>query len=216
MAAAAAALAWLQATAFTLWGGAVTHAEALAFVLALWMVGCNLRVHPLAWPLAMASSALYALLFASSRLYGEAALQLVFISASAWGWWQWLHGTQEGGGALTVRHLDARGRRRVVLAVLLAWPAAALLLARATDSDVPWLDAFTTVGSLAGQWLLGRKYVQNWPAWLLVNVVSVGLFAFKGLVLTVALYALFALLSLLGWRRWAQLARTQRAAPQGA
>mgnify|MGYP000918107264 CR=1 FL=1 len=66
--------------------------------------------------------------------------------------------------------------------------------------------AFPTAGSLVGQWLLGRKYIENWLAWLGVNLVSVGLFAFKGLWLTVLLYALFVLLSVIGWRAWRRLA----------
>jgi nicotinamide mononucleotide transporter len=40
-----------------------------------------------------------------------------------------------------------------------------------------------------------------------VNVVSVGLFAWKGLWLTVVLYAVFALLALWGWQQWQRLAR---------
>lgn len=200
---------WLQAAVFTAWGVAVSRAELLAFVLALWMVHCNLRVNPLAWPLAIASSALYALLFAGSRLYGEALLQLVFIAAALWGWWQWLRGTQDDGHALQVRDLSRRGLLRLGLATLAAWPLAGWLLDSVTDSDVPYADAFTTVASLAGQWLLGRKYVQNWPTWVVVNVASVALFAYKGLWLTVLLYALFAVLSAVGWRRWARLARQQ-------
>ena len=48
---------------FTLLGSPVTGLELLAFVLSLWMVACNLRVKPLAWPLAMLASLLYGLLF---------------------------------------------------------------------------------------------------------------------------------------------------------
>lgn len=199
-------LAWLQDAAFSLWSSPVSRGEVLGFGLALWMVLCNMRVHPLAWPLAIASSALYALIFADSRLYGEAALQLVFIAVACWGWWQWLNGTQADGRALTVRYLRPRGLLAVTAATLAAWPAAGWLLDRFTDSDVPYWDAFPTVASLAGQWLLARKYVQNWPTWILVNVVSVALFAWKGLWLTVLLYALFAALAAAGWRSWARLA----------
>ncbi len=45
----------LLVTAFTAWGVAVTWIEIVAFVVSLWMVGCEMRVHPLAWPLAMLS-----------------------------------------------------------------------------------------------------------------------------------------------------------------
>ena len=89
-------------------------------------------------------------------------------------------------------------------AVLAGWPLLGALLDTATDSDVPYWDALPTVGSLLGQWLLGRKWLETWPVWLAVNLVSVLLFSVKGLWLTAALYALFALMSVWGWRAWAR------------
>lgn len=198
------AAAPLLAEAFTLWGSPTTWLEVLAFVLAVAMVLANMRVAPVAWPLAIVSSLLYALLFASSRLYGEASLQLVFVAVSCWGWWQWLRGHGDDGTPLRVHRLTARQRALAAAATLAAWPLLALLLARSTDSDVPWLDALPTVASVTGQLLLARKAIENWPVWLAVNVVSVGLFAVKALWLTVILYALFAVLSAVGWRAWRQ------------
>lgn len=200
------AAAPLLAPAFTLWASPVTWLEIVAFVLSVWMVLCNLRVNPLAWPLAISASALYAMLFAHSRLYGEAGLQLVFITVGFWGWWQWLRGRGDDGTRLRVHRLSARGRWIAAAATLVMWPLLALLLDRATDSDVPWLDALPTVGSLIGQILLGRKLVENWPVWVAVNAVSIGLFAVKALWLTVLLYALFIVLALFGWRTWNRLA----------
>lgn len=194
--------------AFELWGSPVTWLEVLAFVLAVLMVLANLRVHVVAWPLAIGSSLLYAELFAASRLYGEASLQLVFVALALWGWWQWLRGRQADGRLLRVRLLTPRQRWAAAATTLAAWPLLGLLLARATDSDVPYLDALPTVASITGQVLLGRKFVENWPVWIGVNVASVGLFAFKGLLLTVLLYAVFAVLAAVGWRAWTRLARS--------
>ena len=197
----------LLVAAFTLLGSPVTWLEIGAFGLSLWMVVCNMRVNILAWPLAIVASLAYGLLFAHSKLYGEAGLQVFFVLIAAWGWWQWRYGRQAGGATLAVRYLDARARWRLAVATLAAWPLLGLLLQRVTDTDVPYWDALPTAGSVAGQWLLGRQYVENWPVWVAVNVVSVSLFAYKGLWLTVVLYGLFTLLALAGWRAWAQRAR---------
>lgn len=200
----------LLAAPFTLLGSPVTWLEIVAFVLALWMVSANMRVQLIAWPLAIASSAAYTVLFAHGKLYGEAGLQIMFIVVAAWGWWQWRFGTQADGSALRVRWLDARSRWTVAAATLVSWPLLGALLDNFTDSDVPYWDALPTAGSVAGQWLLGRQYVENWPVWVVVNVISVGLFAFKGLWLTVVLYVLFAMLALLGWRAWQRRAQVTR------
>jgi nicotinamide mononucleotide transporter len=179
-----------------------SRAELAGALLGVWMVFCNFRVHPLAWPLTIASSALYLLVFWEARLYGDASLQLLFIALAVWGWWEWLRGRQADGRPLAVRHLPPRGRIAALLALAALWPAIGLLLARTTDTDVPWWDAFPTAGSLIGQVLLARKYVENWTTWLAVNLIAVGLFAYKGLWLTVGLYAVFAALSVVGWRTW--------------
>ena len=196
----------LFATAFTLWGSPTSWAEIIATVLALVMVVLNMRVNPLAWPLAIVSSLLFWALFWQSRLYAEAALQIVFALLAGWGWWQWLRGTTPQGALLSVRHLGVRGRWLLLASLALAWPSLALFLAAYTNTDVPWGDAFPTAASLVGQWLLGRKYIENWPTWVVVNIASVGLFAYKGLWLLTALYAVFVLMSFAGWQAWRRLA----------
>ena len=192
----------LSAPAFTLWGAPATWLELLAFVLALAMVGCNIREIHWGWPLAITSSVLYFGVFWQSRLYGDAALQIFFALVALWGWAQWLRGRRADGSALQVAHLSPQGRMTSLVACLALWPAIGYFLLRTTDTDVPWWDAFPTAASLVGQFLLGRKYIENWLVWLVVNVVSVGLFAYKGLWLTVVLYSLFAALSVVGWRAW--------------
>ena len=201
-------LQWLQplfAPAFTLWAAPFTWLELVAFVLAVLMVVFNMRVNPLGWPLAIVSSALYFLLFWNSKLYGDASLQIFFVVIAFWGWWQWLRGTADDGSALKVRELRRSQRWQLLAALALAWPATGLFLKNFTDTDVPWWDAFPTAASVIGQWLLGRKYVENWLVWIVVNVVSVGLFAYKGLWLTVILYGIFIVMSVFGWRAWRRL-----------
>ena len=171
------------------------------------MVVCNIRVNILGWPLAIVSSLLYFLLFWNSRLYGDASLQLFFAAVAGWGWWQWLRGTDASG------QRPARAHARAARAAGSRSPRSpspgrrpASSCARFTDTDVPWWDAFPTAASVLGQWLLGRKYVENWPVWIAVNVVAIALFAYKGLWLTVLLYAIFVAMSVVGWRAWRRLA----------
>ena len=196
------ALQPLFVPAFTVWAAPFTWLELLAFVLAVAMVVLNIRVNPLGWPLAIVSSLLYFALFWNSRLYGDAGLQIFFVVIATWGWWQWLRGTLPDGSALPVRRLPTHLRWRLLAVLVLAWPATGWFLKNFTDTDVPWWDAFPTAASVIGQWLLGRKYVENWLAWIVVNIVSVGLFAYKGLWLTVLLYTLFIGMSVAGWRAW--------------
>lgn len=194
--------------AFVLWGTPTTLLEVVAAVLALAMVGCNMREIHWGWPLAIASSLLYVGVFAQARIYGDASLQVFFAVVALWGWFQWLRGHRADGSVLHVSRLSPRGLLLSLMACAFAWPAVALFLIRFTDTDVPWFDGFATGLSLVGQFLLARKFIENWWVWLAVNAVSVGLFVHKGLWLTVGLYGVFALLSIAGYLAWRQRLRT--------
>ncbi|MBI2768792.1 MAG: nicotinamide mononucleotide transporter [Burkholderiales bacterium] len=193
---------FLFAEAFTLWGSATTWLEIAAVVIALAMVGCNIREIHWGWPLAIVSSLMYLAIFWRTKLYGDASLQVFFAVVALWGWLQWLRGVRADGSALKVARLSRRGLATTVGACVLLWPVTGWFLKTYTDTDVPWWDAFPTATSLVGQFLLGRKFIENWAVWIVVNVVSVGLFAYKGLWLTVGLYAVFIALSFVGWRQW--------------
>jgi nicotinamide mononucleotide transporter len=192
----------LFAAAFQLWGSPVTWLELTAVALALAMVFCNIREIHWAWPLAIASSLLYFALFWRSKLYGDAGLQIFFAVIALWGWFQWLRGRRDDGSALRPVRLQARGLAATIVTCALLWPLTGWFLATYTDTDVPWWDGFPTAVSVVGQFLLGRKYIENWAVWIVVNVVSVGLFAYKGLWPTAALYLVFIALSVVGWRAW--------------
>ncbi len=195
----------MLATAFTLLGSAVTWLELLAFVLALANIACNVFEIHWGWPLTFVASVLYAWLFYASKLYGEAGVNVFFAVTAGWGWWQWLRGHRAGSDApMRIARLERRGYWWCVAGYGVLWLACALLLHTVTDSTVPWADGFVTAGSIVGTVLLGRKFIENWPLWLLVNAASVALFAYKGLQLTVLLYVIFFLLAIWGWYGWKQ------------
>ena len=187
----------------------ITYLEAIAFVLGLACVICNVFEIHWGWPLAIVSSALYFWLFSKNKLYGDAGIQIYFIVASFWGWWCWLKRPKAklaaAGQSLQVTRLSQQGVVWLCLIWLVLWGLLALILGRFTDSDVAWADAFPTAGSLIGQILLGRKILENWAVWQVVNISMVALLAYKTLWLTMVLYVVFLAMAVLGWRRWSQV-----------
>jgi nicotinamide mononucleotide transporter len=69
------------------------------------------------------------------------------------------------------------------------------------------MDGFLTAGSLLGQLLTAKKKIENWHTWIVVDVLYVGLYVYKGLHLTAILYAVFVVLAVLGLRAWSSAAR---------
>lgn len=195
-------LSFLNSPVFTLLGSPASWAELIGAVLGFAMVICNIKQIHWAWPLAFASSAMYFLVFWGSKLFGDASLQIFFAVMAAWGWWQWLRGTRADGSALKVQTLSNKNTIKLIAACAILWLSTGLFLLKFTTTDVPWWDAFPTALSIVATFLLGRKYIENWPMWIVVNIVSIALFAYKGLWLTVGLYVVFAFMAGIGWQAW--------------
>jgi len=183
--------------------------ELAGFVLSLAMVFCNIQQIHWGWPLAIASSALYGVVFWNSQLFGEASLQVMFILTSLWGWRLWLKGKQtapdqnlDATAPLMISKLLPSERKKAALAALLTWPTLTYFLYSFTESHIAAWDALVTTLSLLAQFLLAKKKIENWWVWLVVNILTVGLMLFKSLWLTAVLYFIFAVLSYVGLKSW--------------
>ena len=182
-------------------GFATTPLELVSFVLSVITVALNIRQSHWGWLFAIISSATYAVVFYGSKLYGDMGLQFVFIIVSVWGWHQWLHGgTQRS--VLQVSLMSARNWRMSLLAWALGFVALAFFLGRYTDTDVPRMDGFLTAGSLLAQVMMSRKKLENWLVWIAVDILYIGLYLYKQLILTAGLYALFIGMAVIGYYAW--------------
>ena len=175
--------------------------ELFSFALSIITVVLNIRQNHWAWFFAIASSAMYGIVFFGARLYGDMGLQVVFVLVSLWGWYEWLYGGEQHEG-LSVTRSSSEGWFWGIAAWLAGFAILALFLAHFTNTDVPNIDGFLTAGSLLGQVLLSRKKVENWIVWIVVDILYVGLYVYKGLMLTAILYAVFVALAAIGLAAW--------------
>lgn len=196
------ALSGFANSPLTIFGLPTTPLELAGFVLAVLTVLLNIYQRHWAWLFAILSSAVYAVVFYASRLYGDMGLQLVFITVSVWGWYQWLRPGLADAQQLPVTQLDRKGWCWSLLGWGSAYAALWWFLSTCTDTDVPRTDAFLTAGSLLGQILLSRKKIENWHVWIIVDVLYVALYLHKHLVLTAILYGVFVGMALIGLRTW--------------
>jgi nicotinamide mononucleotide transporter len=144
---------------------------------------------------------LYSWIFFEVKLYSDMLLQVIYAALQLYGWWQWTRGGEAHYGR-QVSQLDTRP----MLFGLAMGATGSLLLGAAmahwTDAAQPWLDAALTGFSLVAQLWMARKHLQCWPLWIALDVIFVGLFVYKGMYLTAALYGIFMLLAVQGWREW--------------
>jgi len=177
--------------------------EILAFLLSLICVLLNAFGKTLTWPFAIASSALYAWVFQDAKLFGDAALQIVFIVLAVYGWWCW------GKNPSTApqkkpSHIKKQDQIILAIALSLIFILLRIGLIQYTSSDVPTTDALLTAASLIATYMSAKRWIENWIIWTIADLAYIGLYVYKDLYLTALLYGLFIILCILGWKQWSK------------
>jgi nicotinamide mononucleotide transporter len=157
------------------------------------------------WPIGIANNIVYVIVFYKSGLYADSGLQFVYMAIAFYGWWNWLHGG--------VNHSELKANRASASALFgyagVAAATTALLywILRHTPSTVPFADGLTTALFLTAQFMMSRKLVENWWFWIIGDVLVIGLYVYKNLYLTSALYVVFLAMSIAGLVEWQRAAR---------
>jgi nicotinamide mononucleotide transporter len=171
----------------------------LSGALCVWLV---VKQNIWNWPIGIINAVAYFALFYKAGLYADMSLQIMYVILGFLGWYWWLHGGQEK-SKLSVQRISLK--HSVILAAIgiVATVAMHSYLVKIGDS-APVLDAVTTVMSLIAQYMLTRKYIENWAIWIAADVIYIGLYASRGLYLTSVLYAVFLSMCIVGAITWRQ------------
>ena len=169
--------------------------------LGIWLTTKRLLI---CWPVTLAADFFYLIVFYRARLFSDALLQVFFLAFTLYGWWNWWRGVAQDGEVRIV----ALARRRLLLVVLAGVVGTFLLgaLMKQIGASLPFLDAALTSFSLVGSWWQARRHMANWWLWIVVDLVYIPEYLYKGLVLTSVLSALLVLLAVLGLRDWRRAA----------
>lgn len=174
--------------------------EWTAAALILVNVALAARRSILNYPFGIVASALYFVIFWQAKLYGGALLQILFIAAQIYGWWNWRRFA--AAGELPVERMGWKERGlwfAGFTALALVWGG---IMSALTDARVPFPDAALSSASIACQLLVALRRVEGWVVWIGVNIGAISLFASQGFYATVALYVVLLALSVLGLRSW--------------
>jgi nicotinamide riboside transporter PnuC len=55
---------------------------------------------------------------------------------------------------------------------------------------------------VSAQLLMARRYIENWVLWIAVDLVAIGVYAAKDLMVTALLYSVFLVISAVGLMSW--------------
>ncbi|MDO4164591.1 MAG: nicotinamide riboside transporter PnuC [Bacteroides sp.] len=170
------------------------------------------------WITGIIMPAIYIFVYYEAGLYADFGINIYYLCAAIYGWVMWRYGgfvrrkllhqdeaAIQKKAELPITRMPWRYASPLLAVFTIALIGIAWILFTFTDSNVPWLDSFTTALSIIGMWMLARKYVEQWWAWIIVDAVSSGLYIYKELYFTAGLYALYTIIAIFGYFKWKRM-----------
>lgn len=157
------------------------------------------------------NAAAFFFLFQHQKIYADMGLHFCYMAFQLYGYYQWrLGGTKHHG--VHVKYADARHFSTALGAIVVLALTLIYILSHYTDSTRIGLDASSSAICLVAQWMMSKKWIQNWWLWLVADVIAITLYLYKGLYFTSGLYAIYILMCLIGLYRWHQTWKLAKAA----
>jgi len=189
---------------------ASTWPEAIAVITGLLSVWFAKKENILVYPTGIISVLIYVYLCLSVKLYADMSINAFYFVMSIYGWVKW----SRKSGDKPARPITWATRQEWIISVvgfIVFFVILVFILKNYTDSNVPVWDAMTTAIFIIGMWLMALKKIENWLAWIVGDLISIPLFASKGLVLTSLQFTIFLILAIAGYIEWSSKGKGQRA-----
>ena len=202
----------------------VSWLELWATVLGLAAV-IGARLNKVWWyPLGILNSIGFIAIFYQIQLYSDLLLNFYFIAISIFGWWVWTRRKSDGSEEYPIQYMDTNDQFLTIMSIILGtvllgtfidpiFNSMAQLVASVlgttyshTPAAMPYWDAATTVMSIAAMYLLAKRKVESWILWVIVDIICVGLYAYRGVAAMSVEYFIFLANAVYALYQWHKLA----------
>ena len=162
------------------------------------------------WPIGIAYTLASLYIFFTAKLYADFALHVFFLFMSFYGWYYWLQGNSTFDSELPVSRESKKVLAYSIIICVLAIILASNLFTMYTDAELPYWDNTTSILSVLAIWLQSRKKIESWVFWLIIDILSVGIYFYKDLYLYSLLYSIYVAMAFFGYATWLKSYRNEQ------
>jgi len=177
--------------------------ELTAVVFAIAYLVLAVRENTLCWFAAGVSTFIFLYIFWDVKLYMESGLQVYYLAMAVFGWYQWRR-ANDGSTSLQVSMWRMQQHLIALALIALLTFISGYLLNSGSDAQLPYLDSFTTWGSVVITYMVTRKILENWIYWLVIDSISIYLYIDRELYFTAMLFVVYIAITFFGWFSWSK------------
>ncbi len=177
--------------------------EAIAFFFGIASVVYAKKEHIWVYPTGLVATLITMYIFLQDELLGDMMLNLYYSIMSVYGWWNWSRKKQ---GKKLVRISRTNAREKGIGIFLFAITVGiTYLVYRIFGTEIDWtnyVDMLTSGIFFTAMWYMATKKIENWTLWILADVITVPLYAYRGWGMLSLQYLIFTTLAIQGYLQW--------------
>ncbi|WP_053992717.1 nicotinamide riboside transporter PnuC [Mangrovimonas sp. TPBH4] len=177
--------------------------EAIAFVFGILSVYYAQKENILVYPTGLVATIITVYLLYKAGYLGDMMMNFYYSVMSIYGWWNWAR-KKEDKHVVAISRTNTKEKLIGVGMFLLTMLVTYLVYtAYGYQLEIPnYIDIFTSGIFFTAMWYMAIKKLENWTLWIFADLITVPLYAYRGLGMLSLQYLIFTFLAIQGYRQW--------------
>lgn len=177
--------------------------EAIAFVFGILSVYYAKKANILVYPTGIICTVITVYILNVNEYYGDMMMNFYYSVMSIYGWWNWSR-KKEDKPVVPISRTNSKEKLIGLLFFVLTMIVTYIVYkSYGYDMQIPnYIDVVTSGIFFTAMWYMANKKLENWTLWIIGDLITIPLYAYRGLGMLSLQYLVFTVLAIQGYIEW--------------
>ncbi len=177
--------------------------EAVVLVTGIASVWYAKKENILVYPTGLIATVISVYILLKDKLYGDMMMNFYFSIMSIYGWWNW---SRKENNQKVVKISRTNTTEKMIgfglffLTVAFTYIVYKIFADEITISN--YVDMITSGLFFTAMWYMAKKKIESWTLWIIADIITVPLYAYRGLGMLSFQYLIFTILAIQAYFLW--------------
>jgi len=177
--------------------------EAIAFVFGIASVWYAKNENILVYPTGLIATIITVYLLYKAEYFGDMMMNFYYSVMSIFGWWNW---SRKKNDKVIVPISRTTLKEKIIgVALVVLTMIVTYIVYRYFGNEIKtenYIDIFTSGIFFTAMWFMATKKLENWTLWIFADIITIPLYAYRGLGMLSLQYLIFTILAIQGYFAW--------------
>lgn len=177
--------------------------EAIAFIFGIASVWYAKQENILVYPTGLICTVITVYLLYINAYLGDMMMNFYYSIMSIYGWWNWSR--KKGKAFLVPISRTSTKEKQIGVLLFILTMIITYTVYKGFDYtlEIPnYIDILTSGIFFTAMWYMANKKIENWTLWIIGDLITIPLYAYRGLGMLSLQYLIFTVLAIYGYLEW--------------